>query len=242
MEAANLLKIELEAYEIVLCAKTQEEQFYGLCDYLKFLRRNNDLTVLVEDIFEGSKGIYLQVGESLFSLLGNRKINKLSLWSDVLQTVTGGGNRDLMTLSNKGDSVSVARSIHSEITVILREREVSERVEIMLDEENGSVYLKKDPLRCYEIKSRGEDSDKKRFKIILVLYQTSKWLPIKTLANKTGASDEPTALKQVNGINKQFKKETGLTHSLIVRQKKDNKYLYQLNHEGYYLDLKPAGS
>jgi len=242
METTKLIKIESDAYESTLNANTDEEQFYSLCDYFKILKRDSELNLLTEDIFEENRRLYLQAGEALFVLLSDRKVKKLDLWSAVVQSMIGAGNRDMIMLSQPGASKLVTGCVHEMILDNLRRREVSERVELVLDEERGAVYLKSDPSRYYEIKSRGDDSDKKRFKIILALYQTSKWMSIKTLANKTGASDEPTALKQISGINNQFQKEIGLTHPLIIRQKKDNKYLYQLNHERYYSDLKPAGS
>ena len=241
MNPTELLKLEQEAFNKVEGCTDDEESFYALCAYFHALQDDFDLVRLTKKLFkESESGVYMRPGHKLFLRLEDESESPQQLWSESQQSLVGGSDSDLSSFAHKGVALSVARTVHNKLSDELRSKERANRIELVLDTEEGSIYVNSDPNRRYRVKSRAgnKDQDQKRFKLIYVLHKTEQQLTAKDLQNLVSYSDISTLREQITKVDEQTVKDLRLSQPIVNIEKDGSKKLYQLNRKHYVFSEK----
>jgi hypothetical protein len=199
---------ELDAFEAIAEAKSDEQSFYALCRYFDFITDDYSLMRALKKEFR-TKGnnLYLGAGESLFNIIENDTQTPRAAWSDVLGTITGGGNRLLLPFAKSGMSASVGRKIHSLLPLT---NKVKNKIQVIIEEKG--ICLGRETDKRYIV-------DGRRKKLIWLLAESSKPIRMKSCAELLGLnlSEKNKISIDKKSVNSKFKSELGVANDLILR-------------------------
>lgn len=242
---SNLQEELTERFNTLVELKDPEKFFFAFTEYLRFIQDTSTLSGIARQIF--ADGLCSEVGRFYKTLHEMPFVETKKIWAN--------SHRRMLGLQEEYDTglfgFSVgdvpgmikcqARLFHLEMESATKKWLAGNKIRILINKKDTTIYLAEDLTKNYPIKSRGEYKSKgvpRRLQILLIFGKQVGGISAKILTKKLGTKDESGTRKEIVEINRLFRGKVSDKGKLIIWKEKGGKNIYSLNYEIFEFDFK----